>query len=66
MTSDSDIDTQAGYANRYESHKIGTLGTLALTTHHGCMRIERSKASGRHGLGHGWRQRTTVNTKPSN
>ena len=36
MTSDSDIDTQAGLHEPDKSHKIRTYGTLPLTIHLEC------------------------------
>ena len=57
MTSDSDIHRQTELHEPTRSHKIGTYGTLPLTTHPECMHYQRPNASGRHEMGLGWRQR---------
>ena len=59
MTSDSDIDTQTRPHEPTKSHKIGTYGTLPLTTHAECKHYQRPNASGRDETGHGWRQPIT-------
>ena len=48
MISDNDIHTQTGLQETSTRHKIGTYGTLTLTTHRECMYYRRPNASGRH------------------